>query len=46
MSFARARLVPLMSAVTALSVLVPAAATAKPKEPPQAESHCVVRVIG
>jgi len=43
---ARASIVLLTSAVTALSVLVPAAATAKSKEPAQAESHCVVHVIG
>lgn len=46
MSFARTRLMLLMSAVTALAVLVPVAATAKTKEPPPVDSHCVVHVIG
>ena len=45
MSFARVRLVLLLSAITAITVLVPAAASAKGKPPP-AESHCVVYVVG
>lgn len=46
MSFARIRLVLLMSAITAITVLVPAAASAKNEKPPPPESHCVVHVVG
>ena len=46
MSFARIRLMLLISAVTALTVLVPAGASAKTESAPLAESHCVVHVIG
>lgn len=46
MSFARAHLFLLITAVTALSVLVPATATAKTATPLPAEAHCVVYVVG
>ena len=46
MSSARTRLFLLMSAVTALTVLAPATATAKTEKPPPAEAHCVVYVFG
>lgn len=46
MSYARLRLMLMMSLVTALSVVVPAASTAASKKPPRAESHCVVYIVG